>query len=101
MSFAAVCCTSLYSLTIYCCKLLFLTSPSLSSEHELEVVKLQKELSGFKEKAGGLAEMCTQYKAQIEKLLIENATLRSQLTAVENRQEMNKTCDVRRVTCTG
>ena len=43
--------------------------------------------------------MCTQYKAQIEKLLIENATLTSQLTAVENRQEMSKTYDVRGVTC--
>ena len=44
-------------------------------------------------------EICTQYKALIVKLLIENATLRSQLTAVENRQEMSKTCDVRGVTC--
>ena len=59
---------------------------------EEELAKSQKELSGSREKAAILMEMCKQNNARIEELLTENSKLKSRLTAIE---ETSKTYDVR------
>ena len=62
-----------------------------------ELAKVQKELSGSKEKAAILIEMCKQNESRIEELVMENAKLKSQLSTVDRTSQ---SYDVRKDICT-
>ena len=62
-----------------------------------ELAKVQKELSGSKEKVAILIEMCKQNESRIEELVMENAKLKSQLSAVDRTSQ---SYDVREDICT-
>ena len=61
-----------------------------------ELAKVQKELSGSKKKAAILIEMCKQNESRIEELMMENAKLKSQLSAVDRTSQ---SYDVREYIC--
>ena len=66
----------------------------LPTAPEGELARVQKELAGSKEKAAILIEMHKESKATIEELMMENARLKSQLSATKMQQEIGKTYDV-------
>ena len=66
--------------------------PAVALEEEL--ARVQKELSGSKEKSAILIEMYKESKSTIEELLMENAKLKAELSAVKMQQEIGKTYDV-------
>lgn len=68
-------------------------SPALREELD----KVQRELSGSKEKAAILIEMYKQNESRIEELVMENAKLKSQLSAVDRTSQ---SYDVREDICT-
>ena len=66
--------------------------PAVALEEEL--ARVQKELSGSKEKAAILIEMYKESKSTIEELLMETARLKSEHSAMKMQQEIGKTYDV-------